>query len=56
MRQSHFISSTPLVAGLLTGLLFAILVVSLNAADSNSRYDLTNEITHSGAAKRGLTL
>jgi hypothetical protein len=30
MRHSHFISSTPLIAGLLTGLLFAILVVRLS--------------------------
>jgi hypothetical protein len=38
MRHSRFISSTPLIAGLLTGLLFAILVVPLNAADSHSRH------------------
>jgi hypothetical protein len=34
MRYSRFISSTRLIAGLLTGLLFAILVVPLHAADS----------------------
>jgi hypothetical protein len=48
MRPSRFISSTPLIAGLLTGLLFAILVVPLNAADSDSRYDVSNEVTLSG--------
>src|ERR1700685_3877780 len=37
MRPSRFISSTPLIAGLLTGLLFAILVGPLNAADSAQR-------------------
>jgi hypothetical protein len=43
MRHSRFIRSTPLIAGLLTltGLLFAILVVSLNAAESDSRYDVS---------------
>ena len=30
------------------GLLFAILVVSLNAADSDSRYDVNKEVTLSG--------
>jgi hypothetical protein len=52
MRHSRFISSTPLIAGLLTGLLFAImfaiLVVPLNAADSDSRYDVSQEVTLSG--------
>ena len=48
MRHSHFISSTPLIAGLLTGLLFAILVVRLNADDSDSRYDVSKEVTLSG--------
>jgi hypothetical protein len=50
MRHSRFIRSTPLIAGLLTltGLLFAILVVSLNAAESDSRYDVTKEVTLSG--------
>ena len=48
MRHSRFISTTPLIAGLLTGLLFAILVVPLNAADSDSRYDVSKEVTLSG--------
>lgn len=38
MRHSHFTSSTPLIAGLLTGLLFA---TPLNAGDSHSRYDVS---------------
>jgi hypothetical protein len=48
MRHSRFISSTPLIAWLLTGLLFAILVVPLNAADPDSRYDVSKEVTLSG--------
>jgi hypothetical protein len=48
MRHSRFISSTPLTAGLLTGLLFAILVVPLNADDSDSCYDVSKEVTLSG--------
>jgi len=48
MRHSRFISTTPPIAGLLTGLLFAILVVPLNAADSDSRYDVSKEVTLSG--------
>jgi hypothetical protein len=48
MRHSHFISSIPLIAGLLTGLLFAILVVPLNADDSDSRYDVSKEVTLRG--------
>jgi hypothetical protein len=48
VRHSRFISATPLIAGLLTGLLFAILVVPLNAADSDSRYDVSKEVTLSG--------
>ena len=62
MRHSRFISSTPLIAGLsiaglsiaglLTGLLFAIMfatiVVPLNAAGSDSRYDVSQEVTLSG--------
>ena len=48
MRHSRFISSTPLIAGLLTGLLFTILVVPLNAADSDSWYDVSKEVTLSG--------
>ncbi|MGA9686305.1 MAG: hypothetical protein WBQ81_06085 [Candidatus Sulfotelmatobacter sp.] len=48
MRHSRFISSTPLTAGLLTGLMFAILVVPLNADDSDSRYDVSKEVTLTG--------
>ena len=48
MRHSRFISSTPLIAGMLAGLLFAILVVPLNAADSDSRYDVSKEVTLTG--------
>ena len=48
MKHSRFISSTPLMAGLLTGLMFAILAVPLNAADSHSRYDVSKEVTLSG--------
>jgi hypothetical protein len=47
-RHSRFISSTPLIAGLLTGFLFTILAVPLNAADSDSRYDISKEVTLSG--------
>jgi hypothetical protein len=54
MRHSRFISSIPLVAGLLTGLLFAILVVPLNADDSDSRYDVSKEVTLSGTVSRVL--
>jgi hypothetical protein len=48
MRHSRFISSTPLIARLLTGLLFAILVVPLKADDSDSRYDVSKEVTLNG--------
>ena len=48
MRHSRFISSAALIAGLLTGLLFAILVVPLSADDSHSRYDVSKEVTLSG--------
>jgi len=48
MRHSRFVTSTPLIAGRLTGLLFAILVVPLNAADSDSCYDVSKEVTLSG--------
>ncbi len=52
MRHSRFISSTLLIAGLLTALLFAILfailVVPLSADDSDSRYDVSKEVTLSG--------
>jgi len=48
MRHSRRMSSTPLIAGLLTGLLFAILVVPLNAEDSDSRYDVSKEVTLTG--------
>jgi hypothetical protein len=48
MRHSRFISSTPLIAVLLTGLLFAILVVPLNAVDSHPWYDVIKQVTLSG--------
>jgi len=48
LRHRLFISSTQLIAGLLTGILFAILVVPLNAADSDSRYDVSKEVTLTG--------
>ncbi len=48
MRHSRLISSTPLIGGLLTGLLFAFLVIPLNADDSHSRYDASKEVTLSG--------
>jgi hypothetical protein len=62
MRHSHFVGSTPLIgslitgspitglliAGLLAALLFAILVVPLHAADSDPRYNVTEEVTLSG--------
>ncbi|MGA9544925.1 MAG: hypothetical protein WBQ85_15220 [Candidatus Sulfotelmatobacter sp.] len=59
MRRCRFISSTPLIAGLLmagllTGLLFAILVVPLDAADSDSWYDVSKEVTLSGTVSRVL--
>jgi len=49
MRRS-LRSSTPLIAGLLAGLLFAILVVPLSAhpADSRWDYDVRQEVTFSG--------
>ena len=49
MRRS-FIKFTPLIAGLLTGLLFAILVVPLSAypGDVPARYDISKEVTLSG--------
>ncbi len=48
MRRSRFTKFTPLIAGLLTGLLFAILVVPLNAAESHSYYDISKEVTLTG--------
>jgi hypothetical protein len=48
MRHSRFISSTTPIAGLLTSLLFAVLVVPLNADDSHSWYDVSREVTLSG--------
>jgi hypothetical protein len=48
MRHSRFISSTTFIACLLAGLLFAFLVVPLNADDSHSRYDVSKEVTLSG--------
>ncbi len=48
MRRSRFTKFTPLIAALLTGLLFAILVVPLHAADSHPYYDVSKEVTLSG--------
>ncbi|MGA2855300.1 MAG: hypothetical protein ABSE40_00440 [Candidatus Sulfotelmatobacter sp.] len=48
MRRSRFTKFTPLIAGLLTGLLFAILVVPLNAAEPHSYYDISKEVTLTG--------
>jgi hypothetical protein len=48
MRHSRFISLTPPIAGLLTSLLFAILVVPPNADDSDSWYDVRKEVTLTG--------
>jgi hypothetical protein len=51
MRCSGFTNLTRLIAGLLVGLLFAILVVPLNAqtaGDSHVYYDVTQEVTLSG--------
>jgi hypothetical protein len=48
MRLGRFISSTPIIACLLAGLLFAFLVIPLNAGDLSSRYDVTKEVTLSG--------
>lgn len=48
MRHGRFISSTALIAALLTGLLFAILVVPLYADDSHSGYDVSQEVTLTG--------
>jgi hypothetical protein len=50
MRRSRFTKFTPLIAGLLTGLLFAILVVPLNAHPGNlpGTYDIGKEVTLNG--------
>lgn len=48
MGHSRFISSIPMILGLLTGLLFASLAVPLNADDSHSGYDVSKEVTLSG--------
>jgi len=50
MRRSRFTKFTPLIAGLLTGLLFAILVVPLNAHPGGppSPYDISKEVTLTG--------
>jgi hypothetical protein len=48
MRHCRFIRSTPPTAGLLTGVLFAILVVPLSAEDSDSRYDVNKSIRRIG--------
>ena len=50
MRRCGFTIRLPLIAGLLVGLLFAILVVPLNAhpGDFPTAYDISKEITLSG--------
>ena len=51
MRLSCFTKPMPLIAGLLAGLIFAILVVPLNAqtaGDSRLAYDISKEITLTG--------
>ncbi|SPF50043.1 exported hypothetical protein [Candidatus Sulfotelmatobacter kueseliae] len=50
MRRSRFTKFTPLIAGLMTGLLFAILAVPLNAhpGDFPASYDISKEITLNG--------
>jgi len=47
MRRS-LNKSTPLIAGLLAGLLFAIMAVPLNAADTHPYYDVKQEVTLTG--------
>ncbi len=51
MRRDRFTHLTPMIAGLLAGLLFAILAVPLSAttkAGPHPFYDLTHEVTLSG--------
>ncbi len=51
MRRMCLTKPTPLIAGLLFGLLFAILAVPLNAAtkaDPHPYYDISKEVTLSG--------
>ncbi len=51
MRRMCLTKPTPLIAGLLFGLLFAILAVPLSAAtkaEPNPYYDITKEVTLSG--------
>jgi hypothetical protein len=48
MKLRRFIRSAGLTAGLLTGLLFAVLAVPLNADDARPWYDASKEVTHSG--------
>jgi hypothetical protein len=48
MRRLCSTKLTPLIAGLLAGLLFAILAVPLNAAESHPWYDAKQEVTLSG--------
>jgi hypothetical protein len=52
MRRMCLIKPTPLIAGLLTGLLFAIVAIPLSAATVKAEphpfYDVTKEVTLSG--------
>ena len=58
MRSSCFTTSPRMIAGLLAGLLFAILVVPLVAQSgdkSSSYYDVTQEITLNGTVSAVIT-
>jgi len=58
MSRIRFTKSTQLIAGLLTGLLFAILVVPLvaqTAMDSGPYYDVSKEVTLTGTVSTLLT-
>jgi len=48
MNRNHFAKSTRMIAELLTGLLFAILVVAQTAGESSLYYDVSQEVTLSG--------
>jgi hypothetical protein len=51
MRRNRYRKLTPAIAGLLTGLFFAILTLHLHAqfsGDSRQSYDVTQEVTLSG--------
>jgi len=58
MRHNRFTKPEEMIAGLLTGLLFAILAVPLGAqpaADYRPYYDVTKEVTLSGTVSSVLT-